>query len=134
MQRNKLIYALADAALVVTSDFQKGGTWAGAIEQLERLAFIPGLLVGRGKFQHCLCTVAQDYRRDVVVGEREGRQQLQVPALRQGCEALRERVQPGASFRAKGARDGAGEGVGQGEHVSVSLPRARPFVRRRAIE
>lgn len=41
MQRNKLIYALADAALVVTSDFEKGGTWAGAIEQLERLHFVP---------------------------------------------------------------------------------------------
>lgn len=36
MQRNKLIYALADAALVVNSDFNKGGTWAGAIEQLEK--------------------------------------------------------------------------------------------------
>ena len=41
MQRNKLIYALADASLVVTSDFEKGGTWAGAIEQLERLRFVP---------------------------------------------------------------------------------------------
>ena len=41
MQRNKMIYALADAALVVTSDFEKGGTWAGAIEQLERLHFVP---------------------------------------------------------------------------------------------
>ncbi len=41
MQRNKLIYALADAALVVTSDFEKGGTWAGAIEQLKRLHFVP---------------------------------------------------------------------------------------------
>jgi len=41
MQRNKLIYALADAAFVVTSDFEKGGTWAGAIEQLERLHFVP---------------------------------------------------------------------------------------------
>jgi DNA processing protein len=41
MQRNKLIYALADAALVVTSDFEKGGTWAGAIEQLDRLHFAP---------------------------------------------------------------------------------------------
>ena len=37
MQRNKLIYAFADAALVVSSDFQKGGTWTGAIEQLEKL-------------------------------------------------------------------------------------------------
>jgi predicted Rossmann fold nucleotide-binding protein DprA/Smf involved in DNA uptake len=32
MQRNKLIYALADAALVVNSDIDKGGTWAGATE------------------------------------------------------------------------------------------------------
>ncbi len=41
MQRNKVIYALADAALVVTSDFEKGGTWTGAIEQLEKLHFVP---------------------------------------------------------------------------------------------
>jgi predicted Rossmann fold nucleotide-binding protein DprA/Smf involved in DNA uptake len=40
MQRNKLIYALADAALVVSSDYEKGGTWAGAVEQLERLRFV----------------------------------------------------------------------------------------------
>jgi len=53
MQRNKVIYALADAGLVVTSDFQKGGTWTGAIEQLERLHFVPvfvrnGSNAGRG--------------------------------------------------------------------------------------
>ena len=41
MQRNKLIYALADAALVVQSDYGKGGTWAGAIEQLEKLHLVP---------------------------------------------------------------------------------------------
>jgi DNA processing protein len=41
MQRNKLIYALADAALVVNSDFEKGGTWAGAKEQLDRLRLVP---------------------------------------------------------------------------------------------
>lgn len=41
MQRNKLIYAVADAALVVTVDFEKGGTWAGAVEQLDRLHFVP---------------------------------------------------------------------------------------------
>ena len=27
MQRNKFIYALADAALVVNSDLNRGGTW-----------------------------------------------------------------------------------------------------------
>lgn len=41
MQRNKLIYALADASLVVTSDHEKGGTWTGAVEQLDRLRFGP---------------------------------------------------------------------------------------------
>jgi predicted Rossmann fold nucleotide-binding protein DprA/Smf involved in DNA uptake len=48
MQRNKVIYAFADAALVVTSDFEKGGTWTGAIEQLERLRFVP-LFVRNGE-------------------------------------------------------------------------------------
>jgi DNA processing protein len=41
MQRNKLIYALADASLVVSSDVNKGGTWAGAIEQLNKFRFVP---------------------------------------------------------------------------------------------
>lgn len=40
MQRNKLIYALADASLVVSSDLNKGGTWAGAVEQLDKLKFV----------------------------------------------------------------------------------------------
>lgn len=34
MGRNKLIYALSTATLVVASDKAKGGTWAGAIEAL----------------------------------------------------------------------------------------------------
>lgn len=41
MQRNKLIYALSDAALVVNSDWGHGGTWAGATEQLDKLRFVP---------------------------------------------------------------------------------------------
>ena len=40
MQRNKLIYALADAALVVNADVNRGGTWAGAREQLDKLNFV----------------------------------------------------------------------------------------------
>src|SRR5262245_6433701 len=35
MARNKLIYALSDFALVVASDAEKGGTWAGAEEALK---------------------------------------------------------------------------------------------------
>ena len=41
MQRNKLIYALADAALVVNADDRRGGTWAGANEQLTKLNLVP---------------------------------------------------------------------------------------------
>ena len=40
MQRNKLVYALADTALVVSSDHNKGGTWTGAVEQLEKLHYV----------------------------------------------------------------------------------------------
>lgn len=36
MGRNKLIYAMADYALVVSADYRKGGTWAGATEELKR--------------------------------------------------------------------------------------------------
>jgi DNA processing protein len=49
MQRNKLIYALADAALVVSSDYEKGGTWAGAVEQLDKLRFVPVYVRSNGE-------------------------------------------------------------------------------------
>ena len=49
MQRNKLIYALADAALVVSSDYEKGGTWAGAVEQLEKLRLVPVYVRSNGE-------------------------------------------------------------------------------------
>ncbi|GHT95608.1 hypothetical protein AGMMS49545_18860 [Betaproteobacteria bacterium] len=41
MQRNKLIYALADAGLVISSEVDKGGAWAGAKEQLDKFKFVP---------------------------------------------------------------------------------------------
>ena len=41
MGRNKLIFALSNAGLAVESDYNKGGTWAGATEQLKRLKFVP---------------------------------------------------------------------------------------------
>lgn len=34
MGRNKIIYGASDYSVVVSSDYQKGGTWAGAIETL----------------------------------------------------------------------------------------------------
>lgn len=36
MSRNKVIYTLADYAVVVASDLEKGGTWAGATENLRQ--------------------------------------------------------------------------------------------------
>lgn len=41
MDRNKLIYAMADAALVVQAEVEKGGTWSGAKEQLQKLSCVP---------------------------------------------------------------------------------------------
>ena len=41
MRRNKMIYALADAGLIVESAYGKGGTWSGAVEQLDRLRLVP---------------------------------------------------------------------------------------------
>jgi predicted Rossmann fold nucleotide-binding protein DprA/Smf involved in DNA uptake len=35
MGRNKVIYGLSDFAVIVSSDFQTGGTWAGATEALK---------------------------------------------------------------------------------------------------
>ncbi len=41
MGRNKLIYAMADYGLVVSADYQRGGTWAGATEELKRNHSLP---------------------------------------------------------------------------------------------
>ena len=41
MQRNKLVYALSDVGLVMESDKERGGTWAGAVEQLRKLQNVP---------------------------------------------------------------------------------------------
>jgi predicted Rossmann fold nucleotide-binding protein DprA/Smf involved in DNA uptake len=41
MRRNKIVYAFADAALVVNAEIGRGGTWAGALEQLERHSSVP---------------------------------------------------------------------------------------------
>lgn len=41
MERNKYIYGLADAALVVSSSFGRGETWAGAVGALEHIKDVP---------------------------------------------------------------------------------------------
>lgn len=49
MQRNKLIYALADSSLVVNADLNKGGTWAGAVEQIDKLRHVPVFIRSTGQ-------------------------------------------------------------------------------------
>lgn len=41
MGRNKLIYAMADYGLIVSAEHKKGGTWAGAEEELKRENSLP---------------------------------------------------------------------------------------------
>jgi len=59
MQRNKLIYALAEASLVVSSDYGKGGTWAGAIEQLDKLRLAPLYVRSTGEMDRGLGALRQ---------------------------------------------------------------------------
>lgn len=59
MQRNKLVYALADAALVISSDYLKGGTWAGAVEQLTKLRSVPVFVRSRGELGKGLTELQQ---------------------------------------------------------------------------
>ena len=40
MERNKFIYSLSDAALVVNADCGRGGTWQGAAEHLKKFRFV----------------------------------------------------------------------------------------------
>jgi predicted Rossmann fold nucleotide-binding protein DprA/Smf involved in DNA uptake len=48
MARNKVIYALSDVAVVVSSAQGSGGTWAGAVAALEA-GWVPVLVRGGGE-------------------------------------------------------------------------------------
>lgn len=58
MQRNKLIYALANISLVVNSDINKGGTWSGAIEQLSKYNFTKLFIRSTGKSNEALVALS----------------------------------------------------------------------------
>lgn len=49
LARNKLIYALADAGLVVDAAHGRGGTWSGAVEQLGRFRSVPVYVCADGE-------------------------------------------------------------------------------------
>jgi predicted Rossmann fold nucleotide-binding protein DprA/Smf involved in DNA uptake len=59
MARNKYIYALANYALVVSSSVEKGGTWAGAIEALEKIKDVPVLVRMQGNIPEGNCQLAK---------------------------------------------------------------------------
>ncbi|MEG4965553.1 DNA-processing protein DprA [Microcoleus sp. B6-A1] len=77
MGRNKYIYALADRALVISCSVGTGGTWAGAIEALEKIKDVPVFVLD-----------------DAVP---EGNRQL----LKRGAQPLPFPFIPGSSIRGK---------------------------------
>jgi predicted Rossmann fold nucleotide-binding protein DprA/Smf involved in DNA uptake len=77
MGRNKYIYALADSALVISCSVGAGGTWAGAIEALEKIKDVPVFVLD-----------------DAVP---EGNRQL----LKRGAKSLTFPFIPGSSIRGK---------------------------------
>lgn len=77
MGRNKYIYALADRALVINCSVGTGGTWAGAVEALEKMKDVPVFVLD-----------------DAVP---EGNRQL----LKRGAQPLTFPFIPGSSIRGK---------------------------------
>ncbi|KPW63488.1 DNA-processing protein DprA [Pseudomonas cannabina] len=59
MQRNKLIYALSDASLVVNAEVNKGGTWSGAVEQLDKLKLVNVYVRSTGTSSEALNLLAE---------------------------------------------------------------------------
>lgn len=68
MGRNKLIYALSRVTLVVASDHGKGGTWAGAVEALEKGIGAVAVWTGSGAGEGNEALVA---RGGIAVGDSE---------------------------------------------------------------
>ncbi|HAY21021.1 MAG TPA: DNA-processing protein DprA [Desulfobacterales bacterium] len=87
MARNKLIYALSDWALVVSTEAEKGGTWAGALENLKH-HWIP-LLVRDG------VDVLPSNKRLL----REGGHSLDEEAILAGTGVLKDLLQQAAKAK-----------------------------------
>ena len=66
MERNKLIYGLADAALIVACADEKSGTWAGAVDAL-KLGRIPVYVKQTGTFANGNKKLSQMGARDFPV-------------------------------------------------------------------
>lgn len=114
MRRNKFIYALSNAALVVNSDVEKGGTWAGAVEQLAKLKLVPVYVRSTGPESDGLEALR---RKGALRWPNRGSVE-DLQALLDTADAAIEEEQPGLPFP---AGDGGGDDS-RGEHDGGSIP------------
>ena len=128
MGRNKLIYALADAALVVQSDHGTGGTWNGAVDHLDRSRRIPVYVRPAGRDEKGL------------QGLRErGAQLWAEPATPQALQAILDETTPseGGLYRQEGLFPDLSEERGRFEAPpspeAEPPPRDRLFARVRVL-
>ena len=111
MRRNKFIYALSNACLVVSSDVEKGGTWAGAAEQLTKLKLVTVYVRSTGTESDGLDALTRK-------GARRWPNPTSVEdfqSLMDAADAPVEQVQPGLPFlevEASGDDDRGGHGKG----------------------
>ena len=120
MARNKLIYALGDAALVVDSAYGKGGTWSGAVEQLEKFQSVPIYVFEKGETEDgirgLLDKGALPWPNPSTPEE--------MAAVPMGAEAL-ERRSPASSMlglEESVAPEGTGDTAEQDRNVAQELP------------
>lgn len=115
MRRNKFIYALSNASLIVSSDLEKGGTWAGAAEQLTKLKLVPVFVRSTGPESDGLDGLT-----------RKGARRWPNPAsaedfrsLLHAADGTVEETQPGLPFFDADARGDKDRGVHATVHVSM---------------
>lgn len=117
MDRNKLIYALADAALVVQSDVGKGGTWSGAREQIQKFRCVPVYTRTAGPHSPGLAAL-----RDLGAGSWP--EPCDVETFRSVVDSASGRDSPGkVPIRTPKPRDGAAQGqAGQTQPDTAGSP------------
>lgn len=93
MGRNKLIYAMADYGLVVSTDYNKGGTWAGAKEELVRKS-------SRPVFVRVTADAPEANRKLLELGAKPWPEQAELLNLKETLEALAGSVLPKAGSKA----------------------------------
>ena len=114
MRRNKFIYAMSNVSLVVSSDVEKGGTWAGAVEQLAKLKLVPVYVRSTGPESGGLEALSR--KGALRWPNPAGVEDFQ--ALLDSADAAVEEVQPGLPF----PDTDVGGGDTRSEHGEGSIP------------